>query len=289
MSSQFLGVLSGLAYLALCLLIAVSGARRKCPRRDPVQTPSIGQPDERSDGPPPVAPSARFTFLPLLSCLILLSSFLFMPCGTLPSLAPAGGGALAVIGGLAAASALSGGWARPRRRWGALLCLGASLAAIARYAEQRGVPGELYALDAYVAMPILGAAEGMGKPGVCVLAAASLFALWKALPAGRFSAPPGKSWERDAAFFSALAAELWALAAIGFWVCLFFPFSFAWDHASEFSVLGAAALNALVFWGKTLGLKWLMEKPEDRGGTFHAAILFALLGFGAWLLLGAAA
>ncbi|MDR3220937.1 MAG: hypothetical protein LBU46_02860 [Candidatus Accumulibacter sp.] len=288
MSFQPLGFLSGLAYLALCLLIAASGARKKCrfDFSDPAEASTIGQLAGESGQPPPVSRSPKSSFLLSVSCLISLSSFLFMPCGTLPSLFPDAGGALIALGGLAAALGFRG-CAAMRRQGCVALCLGVSLAVIARYAQQRGVPGELYALDAYVAMPIVGVAEGGALPGVCILALASLFALRQASPA-RNANPLGGG----EALLAALAAELWMLAAIGFWVGLFFPFSFAFGQLSEVSALGGLALNALVFWGKVLGLEWLLGKLREKwphDTPRHASILVALLALGVWLLLDAAA
>jgi hypothetical protein len=131
-------------------------------------------------------------------------------------------------------------------------------------------------------MPILGAAEGMGKAGVCFLAAASLFVLW--ISCGR--KPSG-----GRALLAALAAELWALAAIGFWVCLFFPFSFAYSGGPERLGLAGLALDALVFWGKVLGLNWCLKRwpGKIRGIWLQGALPLALLGIGAGLLLGVGA
>ncbi|MDR2788327.1 MAG: hypothetical protein LBD06_08215 [Candidatus Accumulibacter sp.] len=279
MSFQPLSFLSGLAYLALCLLIAASGARKKCLR----------------DG----LSGSEFTirhwagenggrFLSFVSCLISLSSFLLMPCGTFPSLFPVSGGALIVIGALAVAPGFRGGWKWARRQGIAPLFLGVSLAVIARHARQRGVPGDPYALDAYVSMPIIGVAEGTEKAAVCILAVVSLLALRKALPARRFLAF-GENFLRDGdAFPGALAAELWMLAVVGFWVCLFFPYSFTHRPVSEISALGGLALNALIFWGKVLGLKWLLGSLREkwpRDPPLHVWVLFALLGLGVWPLL----
>jgi hypothetical protein len=291
-SFQPLGFLSGLAYLALCLLIAASGARKKCRLdfSDPADACTIGRLAGEMGQPPPVSLSPQSSFLLSVSCLISLSSFLFMPCGTLPSLFPdSGGGALIALGGLLAALGFRG-WERVRRQGCVPFCLGVSLAVMARYAQQRGVPGDLYTLEAYVAMPIIGVAEGGGMPGICILAAVSLLALRQASPARR-SASGGNSLGGEA-LLGALAAELWMLVAIGFWVGLFFPFSFAFGPLSEVPTLGGLALNALVFWGKVLGLKWLMGKLREKcphDAPFQASILFALLVLGAWLLLDAAA
>ena len=261
MTPHPLDFLSGLAYLAVCLLIAASGARKKCGESTPENGGARG----------------RLS----LSCLISLISFLFMPCGKLPSLLPFSGAALVVIGGLIAALGFRG-WGACRGVW-VPLSLGVSLAVIARYGEQRGIPGELFTLDAYVAMPVFGAVEGMGKAGVWFLGAASLFALWASCgkkSSGGDRSPP-----------DALAAELWALAAIGFWICLFFPFSFAYSGGSEGFGLAGLALDALVFWGKVLGLNWGLNRwPGKFHGTWiQGAVPLALLGIGAGLLLGAAA
>jgi hypothetical protein len=242
----------------------------------------MGQPTGKNGGP---------TVALFLSCLFPLSSFLFIPCGTLPSLVPASIGALIAVGALVATPCLRG-WQWIRHLGGAPLCLGASLAVIARYARERGVPGNLYALDTYVAMPVVGVTEGMGKLGFCILGAVSLFVLWRALPERRLPASGEKSLAGGDALLAALAGELWMLAAIAFWVCLFFPASFALGGRSGIATLGGLALNALFFWAKVLAVEWLLEKLREkypRGAPFHAAIPAALLGIGAWLLLDAAA
>jgi hypothetical protein len=270
MVSSALDILSGLAYLAVCLLIAMYGARKRCPPEE--STPENGESLPLS---PPL----------FLSCLVSLLFFLFIPCGVLPSLLPVSCGALLAIGGLIVASgflALSEGWKAAYRRAWAPLSLGVSLAVIARYGEHRGVPGDLFTLDAYVAMPIVGAAEGMGKAGVCILAAASLFALWISFE----EKPPAEGQ----ALPTALAAELWALAAAAFWVCLFFPFSFASSGGVESSELAGSVLDALVFWGKVLGLRWFLgQRRKFRSTWVHGAILLVFLEIGAWLLLGSVA
>jgi hypothetical protein len=263
-----LDFLSGLAYLAVCLSIAVSGARKRCPPEE--FTPENGGPR----WPPSL----------FLSCLISLLLFLFVPCGALPSLFPVPGGALLALGGLIAASGLLArpkAWEAAYRRAWAPLAFGVSLAVIVRYGEQRGVPGDLFTLDAYVAMPILGVAEGVGKAGIGVLAAAS----WFALRTPFAEEPPGGQ-----ALPAALAAELWALAAIAFWVCLFFPFSFAYSGGPEGPGLAGLVLDALVFWGKILGLNWLLgrRRRKFRSARAHGAVLLVLLGIGAGLLLGVA-
>ena len=284
MSSPLSSFLSGLAYLAFCLLIAASRASRP---RDGGRGADYKPPGERSagsDGPLRASSS--------LSCPISLSLFLFMPCGALPSLFPVPFGALIVVVGLMAALGFLGGWGGIRRQGGVPLCLGGSLAAIAWYARERGIPGDLYVLDAYVAMPVFGVAEGVEKLGLSILAVASLLVLWRALPVRRVPASGEKLLSGGEALLAALAAELWRLAAIAFWVCLFFPASFALAEAPGIAVLGGLALNALFFWAKVLVVEWLLGKLQGkypRGAPFHVSILFAFLGFGAWLLLGVAA
>jgi hypothetical protein len=304
MSFQSFNFLSGLAYLALCLLIAVSGARKKCLRdgsilggdfKAPTEVSTIGQTGQlagENGRQSSASLSPKSLFLLSVSCLISLSSFLFMPCGTLPSLIPVSGSALIVIGATAVAPGFQGGWQGVRRQGSAPFCLGVSLVVIAWYARQRGVPGDLYTLDAYVAMPIIGVVEGMGKLGICVLAAVSLLALWKAWPVRQAATADEKPWGADEAFLVALAAELWILAVIGFWICLFFPFSFTQGQVSGIFALGGLALNALFFWVKVLGLAWLLEKRGKKwphGVLLHDSILFAFLALGVWLLFDAAA
>jgi hypothetical protein len=303
MSFQLSSFLSGLAYLAFCLLIASLRAasfraQGKCPRDGKIQwldykAPGNGRSAGEGDGVSSASPQSPFLWD---SCLISLSLFLFLPCGTLSSLLPAPFGAWIVVVGLTVALGSLGGWECGwewiRRQWVVPLCLGVSLAVIARYARERGVPGDLYALDAYVAMPLGGVTEGTGRLGLCILAAVFLLVLWQALPARRSPASEEKPPADDEAFLIALAAELWMLAAGAFWVCLFFPLSFAFTEVPGITALGGLVLNALFFWAKLLAVEWLGGKLREkypRGAALHAPLLLALLGLGAWLLLDAAA
>jgi hypothetical protein len=294
MSFQLSSFFSGLAYLAFCLLIAsfcAWGRRDDANQGFDYKASDSGQSDGEGGGPSPVSPFPKFLSLLSISCLVSLSLFLFMPCGTLPSLLPAGGGASIVVVGLAAVPGFRGGWESIRRQWRVPLCLGVSLIVLARYARERGVPGDLHALDAYVAMPVIGVAEGVEKLGVCILAAVSLFALWQALPT-RVSVSEENPLAGGEALLAALSAELWRLAAVAFWVCLFFPTSFVLDGVPGIAVLGGLALNALFFWAKVLAVEWLLGKlwkKYPQGTPFPASISIALLGVGAWLLLGAGA
>jgi hypothetical protein len=282
MSFPLSSFLSGLAYLAFCLLIAVFRSARSL--RAAGYRPSGDERPAGNDGGP-VPSSPEFLVSLFASGLISLSLFLFMPCGVLPSLFPVSLGASIVVAGLAAASGFRGGEGI-RRQGSVPLCFGVSLAVIARYAQERGVPGDLYALDAYVAMPLIGVAEGGDALGFCILAAASLLVLWQSSASGE------QPLTGSEAPLAALAAELWMLAAIAFWVCLFFPASFAFAETSGIAVLGELVLNALFFWFKVLAVAWLLEKSRrkyPRSAPFHALIPLAFLGLGAWLLLDAAA
>jgi hypothetical protein len=206
-------VLSSLAYLFVCLLIA-------CHSRD--------------------RPWASLS----VPGLINLASFLFIPCGRLPALCSFPGSALAALALLTVT-----GFHGRYRPIAAPLGLASSLAMMARYAQQRGLPGDLYTLDAYVSMPLAGIAEGVATPGVWILAAASLLAL-------RIESPmPGKKAHE------ALSAEIRRLALTSFWVCLFFPFSFTHDPISR---TGALAFDALFFWAKVLSLKWLLGRQNEN-------------------------
>ena len=242
-------ILSGLAYLALCRWIAAFSLRRQGP-------------GENSGW--------RFYASPAL--LLGLSSFLLIPCGRLPALYPVPGGALIAAALLAAASGC-GRWQSGRRRiitTLAPLSLAVALALMAQYARQRGVPGELYALDAYVAMPLASVAEGAARPGVWILAVASLLPVWMAL------APP---------LAKTLPTEIWRLALVSYWVCLFLPFSFTYPPAWISLTLGLA-LDAILFWCKTLAIKWLLEKFSPK--ACHALILLTLWTLAAGLLLSSA-
>jgi hypothetical protein len=286
MSFPLSSFLSGLAYLAFCLLIATFRARVRSLRDGAIQSGDYKPPDDEQS-------ARKSPVLLSVSCLISLSLFLFMPCGALPSLFPVPLGALVVVVGLAAAPGFQGGWKWIRRQGSVPLCLGVSLAVIARYARERGVPGDLHGLDAYVAMPLIGVAEGArALGGLGILAAVSLLFLWQALPPRRISAFGENPLADGEAPLAALAAELWMLAAIASWSCLFFPVSFVSGDAPGIAVPGGLVLNAIFFWIKVLTVEWLLEKLREkypRGAPFHASMPLAFLGLGAWLLLDAAA
>ncbi len=295
MSFYPFGFISGLAYLALCLLTAGACAWRKCHHlhqasqeaaEDLSANSTIDQ-LARKSGLPPVFP----LLLSLsISGLIALLSFLFMPCGTLPAFSAASHASLAVLAGLFVSlgtQAAACGWATLRCRWLVPSCLGVSMVAMAQYAEQRGIPGGLYALDTYVAMPLMAVADGRERLGMGMLALASLLALWKAAPARPAVKNEYGSDEMDRVFFKAWVSQLWMLAAIGFWVCLFFPFQLVPDAGTGMYVLGSFAANAFLFWGKLLALNWLLGWFKEVGlriVPFLAPVLSVLVCAGAWLL-----
>ena len=141
--------LSGLAYLALCLLAA--GARFK-----------MTQPEPKGHNVP--------------GCLIILPAWLGIPFGTLPAFIPTGWSGVATLICLTASCSYDAGWrVLPVSRFQAPLRLGLALAACAWHARQRGVPGDLLSLDTYVAMPLAGVTEGaISMMGLALLGLGSL-------------------------------------------------------------------------------------------------------------------
>ena len=164
-----------------------------------------------------------------------------------------------------------------------LFCLSVSLASIASYAQQRGIPGELYSLDAYAAMPPFGVMDGLEKLGVTILTLASLLALWEASPEKLISQTGEESFDVRDVLLLTLVYELWMLVAIGFWVCLFFPIFHTFGYSGEITGFVSIAANAILFWVKVLGLNyflaWLKEK-FPRGIPFFMTKLFILLCIG---------
>jgi hypothetical protein len=178
-------------------------------------------------------------------------------------------GLLAVSAGCSAGCL--GGWRACVSHVQPFARLGLALAISAWYARQRGVPGDLLSLDAYVAMPLAGAAE---SPAV----AAGLALL------GLGALPLIRDETAD------LAASLRHLAGLAVWICLFLPVCPARDLGLG-DVAGFApgfALDALYFWGKILALDFVLRlaaaRVPPRLSPRLAAVQTSCAAVGAFLL-----
>jgi hypothetical protein len=150
---------------------------------------------------------------------------------------------LAASGLATSGLAASGGWRACLSQDQPLARLGLALAACAWYARQRGVPGDLLSLDAYVAMPLAGAVEGMAAAtGLILLGCGAL--------------PMNGDEKAD------LAASLRHLAGLAVWMCLFLPACPARDLGLEDAA--AFAVDALYFWGKILILDFVSRLAALR-------------------------
>ena len=269
-----LSFLSGLAYLALCLLIACFCAWQKTLHFRNTQTEhgdtsgefTVGQFSLQSEESP-TFPTPSHQSIPslFLSGLILLLTFLFLPCGILPAFLPIPYGAAFILVALFISLGIQTTFTAVKKegqqRWPVPFCLSISIVSIASYAQQRGIPGELYSLDTYVAMPPIGVMGNVEKSGTILLALASLLALWKASPAGLTENKPA---DAKIVLLEALVSELWMLAAIGFWVCLFFPVSLMNDYRGGIAGIGNITVNTFFFWGKVLALNFLFFWSKDK-------------------------
>lgn len=245
-------ILSGLAYLALCLLVA--GTR--CGAL-PVSA-TVTQPGRKS----------HETFLSDLPCLLVLPAFLCIPLGALPAFMPVSWSGAAAVVCLTVSSALDPE-GKPRRhfRLHAPIRLGLALAACAWHARQRGVPGDLLSLDTYVGMPLAGVVEGLDGTGLILLALGSL-------PAPASPARTGTA---------ALAQELRQLAGLGLWLGLFLPANLT--RALNLPVLAGLALDAVYFWIKLLLLDYALRLAAPLTPTRLPAMQAVLVCAGALLLL----
>jgi hypothetical protein len=237
-------ILSGLAYLALCLLAA--GARLETPLLSPVA--QAGPKDHRT----------------ALACLIVLPAWLGIPPGTLPAFVAASWSGAAALACLAVSCACDHNRrAQPAHGLQIPLRLALALAACAWYARQRGVPGDLLSLDTYVAMPLAGLAEGTADAaGLIVLGLG-------ALPLGG-----GKSAD--------LAASLRHLTGLAVWICLFLPMCPGRDLG--LGALSGFALDGLYFWGKILILDCVLRLAPAGAPPHLPAIQAGFAGAGAALL-----
>ena len=288
-------VLSGLAYCAFCALCAAVCARAKlralldsAPRRESglsAAADNIAQstPKNHTQGSRLAVSLASFA---------ALAAFLGMPLGSLPALFPFSWGGLAVLGCLGLALGFEEEWAwnaATRRKARALGLLALALAFFAWYARQRGVPGELFSLDSYVATPLAGLVGWQGRLGILLLASAFLLAArdvqqeWASGLAGVEELEAG---EARAVVISALVRQVWILAALGMAVCLFVP----WCPAGWLGIPGVMgiAVDALFFWLKLLLADYglcLAENTLPRLSACTPRVQFLLAGLGALCML----
>jgi hypothetical protein len=184
MTFHVAAILSGLAYLALCLLAA--GSRLPAPYSLSPAQPEQGRKASQA-------------------CLLALPAWLCIPPGTLPAFVPTGWSGAAALVCLLVATGFAEGRRLPRDfGFHAALRLCLALAACAWHAQRRGVPGDLLSLDAYVAMPLAGVTENAADAtGLALLGLGSL-----RLTGDK---PPDR------------AASLRHLAGLAIWICLFLP------------------------------------------------------------------
>jgi len=284
MSFRLLNVLFALAYFALCALLAAVCIRAKARALfsralDGIEQPAPGHHTQGSRLPLSLASSAA------------LAAFLWIPLGSLPTLFPFSWGALAVPACLALASGFAGEWSwdgATRRQARVLAFLGLSLALFAWYARQRGVPGELFSLDSYMATPLAGLMEWRERLGMLLLALALLLAVrdvQQNLASELVQVTRLDPGEARAVVASALVRQIWILAALGMAVCLFAPFSPA-GWLGMVGITGTVA-DALFFWLKVLladHTLWLTGNKLPRLSVCLPWAQILLAGLGALCL-----
>ena len=271
MSVHWFALLSGLALCVLCALLAaacVCAKLRALLGRNPAQAsaaPADGDSIAQA-APKNHTPDGRLA-VSLTACAAL-AAFAGMPLGSLPALLPLSWGGLAALICLALAAGFEGGWnwnGATRRKARVLAPLALSLALFAWYARQRGIPGELLSLDAYVAMPPAELMGWRGRLGIALLAAAFLCALrdvQRDMLSGLAQAARLEAAEARAVVIAALARQIWILAVLGMAVCLFAPFCPA-GRLGLSGVTGFAA-DALIFWLKVLAADYALWPTADR-------------------------
>jgi hypothetical protein len=197
--------------------------------------------------------------LPRRSSLFLFSllPWLCIPNGAFPALVNSELGAPAALFCLATASLLGApaGFFRKSavharfpdaasalvRRLMPVTCLGISLALLALYARQRGLPGDLLSLDSYAAMPLRELTESREKIGLLLLASACLLAC---LRERRDALPLPLAENTPEPADTGLPGELSRLAACAFLLCLFMPLNFLRAPGSPVAIF---LLNAAFF------------------------------------------
>ena len=289
MSFHWFEILSGLACWVFCALLAAVCLRAKLRAlldraREPGQsaaTDSIAQPTPKDH-----TQGGRLAVS--LASGAALAAFLWIPLGSLPALFPLSWSGFAVLGSLALSLGFEEDWAwraATRRKLCALALLGVSLALFAWYGRQRGVPGELFALDSYVATPLAALMGWQGRLGMLLLVLALLLVLrdvQRDLASGLAGVMSLEAGEARAVVIAGLTRQVWILAVLGMAVCLFAPVCPAgWIGMSGVTGIG---VDALFFWLKLLiadHALWLTENRLPRLSDCAPWVQFLLAGLGA--------
>jgi hypothetical protein len=291
MSFHFLELLSGLACFVFCGVLAAVCVRTKLRsllgRAPGQESGPFAMPDSITQAAPKNHKQDGRLVTSLAACAALFA-FLGMPLGSLPALVPFSWGGLAVLGCLAFALGCEQNWrwdGATRRKAYSLAFLGLSLSLFAWYARQRGMPGELFSLDSYVAMPLAGLMGWRERIGMLLLALVFLLTVRNVqqdLASGLALVPRLEHGETRAAVVAALLRQIWILAVLGVAVCLFVPFCPAgWLGIS--GVTGVA-VDALVFWLKVLiadHVLWLAANAFPQAFARLSLAHIPLAGIGA--------
>ena len=292
MSFHVLELLSGLAYCVFCVLLAALCIRAKARallERAPGQEPRLpASPDTIAPPTSKSHPQGNRLSLTLASCAAL-AAFVWIPLGCLPALFPSAWGGLAALGCLALAAGFAGNWrwdGATRNKTRVLAPLALFLALFAWYARQRGMPGDVFSLDSYVATPLAGLMERQGLLGMILSATAVLLAV-RDVQADMLSGlalvtrrPDAE--EARAVVVLALMRQVWIFAVLGVAICLFVPFGPA-GRLGMSGVTGIAA-DVLFFWLKALLADHACRLAADKlpqASARSAAVQITLAGLGA--------
>ena len=166
-----------------------------------------------------------------------LSTFLLLPVGALPAWLPCNAPLPGWFVAFCLACAALAWPPRPRgfiaRLFAVPTLLAACYALCAWHACRHGLPGSLWQLERFVALPLLTHADGLTRLSALCLALASILACAAALPVARRAAP-----------FLAITLQL---AAAQYLVCLFVPLAAL--ATTGVSPLIALITSALACWG----------------------------------------
>ena len=281
--SPFLQILSGSAYLGLCALLITLSAQHKLKRiisqilKGAEHTEyAPNKSADKNDGFNTKAEPASSCTRPysLIFCVVLFA-FTCIPCGTLPSLFSTGAEGLIVLAILALSARFTrNAFATIKRAQGwCLVCFMLIQALFAWYALQRGIPGELFSLDTYVAFPLISSMGNYGKIGVLFLAATSLMALLSVQKNIAALYTRLSHSNQNNLLCQALVYEAWLMVAIAIWICFFVPYSPS--NLTGVQAHVGAIVDVITFWIKVLGLNYILWIAKDRLPT-HAYITVSL-------------
>jgi len=292
MSFNWFAFLSGLVCCVLCALLAAACVRAKLRAlldRAPRGESGLSAAADKVAQSAPKNHTQGSRFAVSLASFAALAAFLGIPLGSLPAIFPFSWGGLAVLGCLGLTLGFEENWTwneATRRNARVLALLGLCLALFAWYARQRGVPGELFSLDSYVATPLAGLMGWQGRLGALLLALALLLAVrdvQQSLASGLARVAAGlEAGEARAVVISAMIRQTWILAVLGMAVCLFVPLC----PAGWFGMPGVTgiAADALFFWLKLLiadHTLWLAANKLPGLSAFATRAQFPLAGLGA--------